>query len=92
MIENFLKKHLNILKKAKLQDYLLQPGNLKAFQFHIPSDIADFEKNLQRDISLFNARIAEETNNEYLILNINKQMEGESSGDYKETGFPDISF
>jgi hypothetical protein len=40
---------------------------LKAVQFHIPDEIADLEKELQRDISLFNARISQESVKENLI-------------------------
>jgi len=72
----FLEKAFEYSEKSKVAGLLASTRELKAAQFHIPSDIADFEKNLQRDISLFNARIAEETFSEEpdLIL-INKWKE-----------------
>ncbi|MCX6325245.1 MAG: CHAT domain-containing protein, partial [Bacteroidia bacterium] len=56
----FLDKAFEYSEKSKVAGLLTSTRELKAVQFHIPTDIADFEKKLQRDISLFNARIAEE--------------------------------
>ena len=56
----FLEKAFEYSEKSKIAGLLTATRELKAAQFHIPSDIADFEKKLQRNISLFNARIAEE--------------------------------
>jgi CHAT domain-containing protein len=56
----FLEKAFVYSEKSKVAGLLTSTRELKATQFHIPSNIADFEKKLQRDISLFNARIAEE--------------------------------
>lgn len=57
----FLEKAFEYLEKSKVAGLLTSTRELKAVQLHIPSDIADIEKKLQRDISLFDARIAEET-------------------------------
>ncbi|MCX6320760.1 MAG: CHAT domain-containing protein [Bacteroidia bacterium] len=57
---HFLEKAFEYSEKSKVAGLLTSTRELKAVQFHIPSDIADSEKKLQRDISLFNARIAEE--------------------------------
>jgi len=57
----FLEKAFEYAEKSKVAGLLTSTRELKAAQFHIPSDIADFEKKLQRDISLFNVRIAEES-------------------------------
>ena len=57
----FLEKAFEYLEKSKVAGLLTSTRELKAAQFHIPSDIADFERKLQRDISLFNAGITEET-------------------------------
>ncbi|MDP3003127.1 MAG: CHAT domain-containing protein, partial [Bacteroidales bacterium] len=59
--QQFLEKAFEYSEKSKVAGLLTSTRELKAAQFHIPSDIADFEKRLQRDISLFNARIAEES-------------------------------
>jgi CHAT domain-containing protein len=56
----FLEKAFEYSEKSKVAGLLTSTRELKAAQFHIPSDVADFEKKLQRDISLFNVRIAEE--------------------------------
>jgi CHAT domain-containing protein len=56
----YLEKAFEYSEKSKVAGLLTSTRELKAAQFHVPSDIADSEKKLQRDISLFNARIAEE--------------------------------
>jgi CHAT domain-containing protein len=56
----FLEKAFEYSEKSKIAGLLASTRELKAVQFQIPSDIADFEKKLQRDISLFNVRIDEE--------------------------------
>ncbi len=57
----FLEKSFEYMEKSKVAGLLASTRELKATQFHIPSDIADFERRLQRDMSFFNARIDEET-------------------------------
>lgn len=57
----YLEKAFEYSEKSKVAGLLTSTRELKAAQFSIPSDIADLEKKLQRDISLFNGRIAEET-------------------------------
>ena len=72
----YLEKAFEYSEKSKVAGLLASTRELKAAQFHIPPDIADIEKKLQRDISLFNARIAEETVNEDIdSILINKWKE-----------------
>jgi len=72
----YIEKAFEYSEKSKVAGLLTSTRELKAVQFHIPSDIADLEKKLQRNISLFNARIAEETvNEEPDIILINKLKE-----------------
>jgi CHAT domain-containing protein/tetratricopeptide (TPR) repeat protein len=56
----FLTKAFEFMEKSKVAVLLTSTRELKASQFHIPVSISDFEKRIQRDISLFNARIDEE--------------------------------
>jgi CHAT domain-containing protein/tetratricopeptide (TPR) repeat protein len=74
--QSFLEKAFEYSEKSKVADLLTSTRELKAAQFHIPSDIGDFERKLQRYISLFNARISEETASENPDLElINKWKE-----------------
>jgi CHAT domain-containing protein/tetratricopeptide (TPR) repeat protein len=57
----YLEKAFEYSEKSKVAGLLTSTRELKATQLNIPSDIAEFEKKLQVDISLYNARIAEET-------------------------------
>ena len=57
----YLDKAFEYSEKSKVAGLLTSTRELKAVQFHIPSEIADLEKELQREISLFNARITEES-------------------------------
>ncbi|MCX6255665.1 MAG: CHAT domain-containing protein, partial [Bacteroidia bacterium] len=73
---HFLEKSFEYAEKSKVAGLLTSTRELKAAQFHIPSDIADLEKKLQRDISLLNARITEETvDDEADTILINKWKE-----------------
>jgi CHAT domain-containing protein len=56
----FLEKAFEYSEKSKVAGLLAATRELKAAQFHIPSEVADFEKKLKRDYNLLNARIAEE--------------------------------
>jgi CHAT domain-containing protein/tetratricopeptide (TPR) repeat protein len=56
----YLEKAFEYSEKCKVAGLLTSTRELKAAQFHIPVNIADFEKKLQKDISLINSRIAEE--------------------------------
>ena len=75
---NFLEKAFEYSEKSKAAGLLTSTRELKATQFHVPSDVADFEKKLQRDLSLFNARIAEEISKDkpdtFLINNWNENL------------------
>jgi CHAT domain-containing protein len=57
----YLEKAFEYSEKSKVAGLLTSTRELKAVQFHIPLNIADYEKMLQRNLSLFNARITEES-------------------------------
>ena len=57
----YLEKAFEYSEKSKVAGLLTSTRELKAVQFHIPPDVAEFELRLKRDISLLNARIAGET-------------------------------
>lgn len=57
----FLEKAFEYSEKSKVAGLLTATRELNAIQFHIPRGIAEFETNLKRDISIFNARIASES-------------------------------
>jgi CHAT domain-containing protein len=56
----FLEKAFEYLEKSKVAGLLASTRELKAVQLHIPQGIAEFEKRLQREISLFDAHITEQ--------------------------------
>ena len=58
----FLEKAFEYSEKSKVAGLLASTRELKAAQFHIPSDVAELEKKLQKDISFYTARMAEEKN------------------------------
>jgi CHAT domain-containing protein len=58
---HYLEKAFEYSEKTKVAGLLAATREIKATQLNIPPDIGNLEKNLQRDISLFNARIAEES-------------------------------
>jgi len=66
----FLVKAFEYSEKSKVAGLLASTRELKALQFNIPSHISNLEKKLQRDISLFNERISDETVKENPDLNI----------------------
>ncbi len=47
-------------EKSKVAGLLASTRELKATQFHIPSEIAELERRLKTEISFYNARISEE--------------------------------
>jgi CHAT domain-containing protein len=57
----FLEKAFEYSEKSKVAGLLTSTRELKATQLNIPSGIGEYEKKLQVDINLFNARLAEET-------------------------------
>jgi len=57
----YLEKAFEYSEKSKVAGLLSSSRELKAVQFHVPPDIADFEQILQREINLLNARINEES-------------------------------
>ncbi|HEX7493481.1 MAG TPA: CHAT domain-containing protein, partial [Bacteroidales bacterium] len=60
----FREKAFEYSEKSKVAALLTSTRELQATQFHIPSAIGDFERDLQREISLFNVRISEESTSE----------------------------
>ncbi len=56
----YLEKAFEYSERSKVAGLLASTRELKATQFHIPPDIADLEKELQREISFNNARIETE--------------------------------
>jgi len=56
----FMDKIFEYSEKSKVAGLLTATRELKAVQFHIPPDIAHLERELQRSINLYNARIADE--------------------------------
>ena len=61
---HYLEMAFEYSEKSKVAGLLASTRELKATQFNIPSEIGDFEKRLQREISLFNGRISEESSRE----------------------------
>lgn len=57
---HFLEKAFEYSEKSKVAGLLTSTRELRATQLNIPTTIGDFEKKLQTDISLFNARLSEE--------------------------------
>lgn len=59
---NYLEKAFEYSEKSKVAGLLTATRELKATQFHIPPDIATNEMKLQKEISLLNIRIYDESN------------------------------
>ncbi len=57
----YLEKAFEYSEKSKVAGLLTSTRELNAVQFQIPEKIADYERQLQRNIGLFNARINEES-------------------------------
>ena len=57
----YLDKAFEYSEKSKAAGLLTSTRELKASQFNIPPDIANYERELQREISLINVQIAEES-------------------------------
>ena len=58
---HFLEKAFEYSERCKVAGLLTSTRELKASQFHIPSDIGNSERDLQREIGLINAHISEES-------------------------------
>jgi CHAT domain-containing protein len=58
---HYLELAFEYSEKSKVAGLLTSTRELKAAQFHIPTEIADIEHDLHREISLITARIAEES-------------------------------
>jgi len=59
---HYLEKAFEYSEKSKVAGLLTATRELKATQFHIPSTIAATEIELQKEISLLNIRISDESN------------------------------
>jgi CHAT domain-containing protein/tetratricopeptide (TPR) repeat protein len=60
----YLEKVFEYLEKSKVAGLLTSTRELKAVQFQIPADIAEFESRLKRDIGTLNMLVAQESNRE----------------------------
>ena len=72
----FLEDAFEYSEKSKVADLLASTRELNATQLNIPSDLSDLERKLKRDISLLNAKIAEEMKSDHpdtSILNTLKE-------------------
>lgn len=58
--KTYLKKAFEYSEKSKVAGLLASTRELKATQFHIPTDIAELERRLKMEISFYEARISEE--------------------------------
>ena len=58
--KEFLEKAFQYSEKSKVAGLLASTRELKATQFHIPGEIAEFERKLKMEISFYNERISEE--------------------------------
>jgi CHAT domain-containing protein/tetratricopeptide (TPR) repeat protein len=63
--ELYLEKIFEYTERCKVAGLLAATRELNAIQFHIPSDIAAFEKSVQRDMGYINSQIS--TENEKVI-------------------------
>ena len=66
----FLEDAFEYSEKSKVAGLLASTRELNAVQFNIPSDLSDLERKLKRDISLLNAKIAEEMKSEHTDTSI----------------------
>jgi CHAT domain-containing protein len=60
--QTYLDKIFEYSEKSKVASLLASTREMKAIQTHIPLDLANSERDLQRNIGFYNARIAEEEN------------------------------
>jgi CHAT domain-containing protein len=58
----FLEKAFEISEKSKAASLLASAREMKAIKYHVPAELADNENSLQREISLYEAEIARESN------------------------------
>lgn len=58
--KEFLEKAFQYSEKSKVAGLLSSTRELKATQFHIPAETAEFERKLKTEISFYNERISEE--------------------------------
>lgn len=59
----YLEKAFEFSEKSKVAGLLASTREIKAAQFHIPAEVGDLEKQLQNQISFYNAKISEKTGN-----------------------------
>jgi len=74
----YLEKAFEFTEKSKVAGLLAATRELNAIQFHIPPDIAEFEKSLQREISFNNSKISRERDRENpskeLLSDLNEKL------------------
>jgi CHAT domain-containing protein/tetratricopeptide (TPR) repeat protein len=74
----FLEKAFEYSEKSKVADLLASTRELKATQFHVPPETGNLEQELQKEISLYNARISEAAYSEnpdtILIVNLKENL------------------
>lgn len=59
--KHYLETLFEYSEKSKVAGLLASARELKAAQLHIPADMGNFEKELQREINLYDVKIAEAT-------------------------------
>ncbi len=59
--KRYLETLFEYSEKSKVAGLLTSARELKAAQLHLPPDVGNFEKELQREINLYDAKISEET-------------------------------
>jgi CHAT domain-containing protein len=60
----YLEKAFEFTEKSKVAGLLAATRELNAIQFHIPPDVAELEKSLQREIGAYNSKISIENDKE----------------------------
>ncbi|HUU99725.1 MAG TPA: CHAT domain-containing tetratricopeptide repeat protein [Bacteroidales bacterium] len=73
---SFLEKAFKYAEKSKVAGLLSSTRELRASQFHIPSNLAELEKSLQKEISFNNALLAEENNKKKPDLSLVSEWSG----------------
>jgi len=82
--QRYLEKTFEFTEKSKVAGLLAATRELNAIQFHIPPDIAELEKSLQREISIYNSKISMEVDRENpdkaMLAELNDKLLGTIKG------------
>lgn len=62
--DEFLEKAFEYSEKSKAASLLASTREMKALKYHVPDNLAEMERVLQREIGLYETRYSEETNRE----------------------------